>query len=361
MAEEQDDAEKTEEPSQRKLEKAREKGDVAKSQEVNTWFMMIAATLVVFAFAGWISTELAEQFALLMVNSHQIGVSDGGSVHLLASLMLRDLAFYFAGPLFCLVIAGIAGNVVQHGFLLSAEPLTPKLSKVSPISGLKRLFSGQSLMNFAKGIAKLGIVGAIMALIIWPERDRLDGFVTTDILSLAVAIKWLALKLLAGVMAVLTVVAVMDFLYQKQTWTKKQRMSMRELKDEFKQAEGDPHVKAKLRQIRLERGRRRMMQRVPEASVVITNPTHFAVALQYEQGMDAPICLAKGTDALALKIRETAKEHEIPVVENPPLARALHASVDIDETIHPDHYKAVAEVIGFVMRQKRERAAWRRA
>ncbi len=359
MAEETDDAEKTEEPSHRKLEKAREKGDVAKSQEVTTWFMMIAATVVVFAFGGWMSTGLSERFAMLMANSHQISIDDGAAAVKLGMHVLSDLALFMAGPFVVLIIAGIAGNAVQHGFLLSVEPIKPKASKISPIAGLKRLFSGQSLVNFAKGLAKLAIVGLIMGLILWPERDRLDAFVTTDVAELMAAIQRLALKLLVGVMIVLTVVAALDFLYQRQTWTKKQRMTMRELKEEFKQAEGDPLIKAKLRQIRLQRGRRRMMQQVPEASVVITNPTHFAVALKYEQGMEAPVCLAKGTDSLALKIREIAGHHDVPLVENPPLARALHAAVDVDEEIRPEHYKAVAEVIGYVMRQRRKRRARR--
>ena len=166
MAEETDDAEKTEEPSHRKLEKAREKGDVAKSQEVTTWFMMIAATVVVFAFGGWMSTGLSERFAMLMANSHQISIDDGAAAVKLGMHVLSDLALFMAGPFVVLIIAGIAGNAVQHGFLLSVEPIKPKASKISPIAGLKRLFSGQSLVNFAKGLAKLAIVGLIMGLIL---------------------------------------------------------------------------------------------------------------------------------------------------------------------------------------------------
>ena len=150
--------------------------------------------------------------------------------------------------------------------------------------------------------------------------------------------------------SILSIVAAADFAWQKHTWWEKQRMTVKEVRDEHKQMEGDPQVKAKLRQVRLERGRQRMMQNVPRAAVVITNPTHYSIALEYEQGMDAPICVAKGLDDVAFKIREIAEENNIPIVENPPLARALHASVDIDGTIPTEHYKAVAEVIGFVMR-----------
>jgi flagellar biosynthetic protein FlhB len=150
----------------------------------------------------------------------------------------------------------------------------------------------------------------------------------------------------------MTVVAALDYLFERAQWMKKQRMSIQEVKDEYKQMEGDPTVKAKLRQIRAERGRKRMMAAVPSATVIITNPTHYAVALKYEQGMGAPLVVAKGVDAVAFKIREIGQEHDIPVVENPPLARALHATVQIDEEITPEHYKAVAEVIGYVMRLK---------
>jgi len=149
---------------------------------------------------------------------------------------------------------------------------------------------------------------------------------------------------------VLSIVAALDFAWQKHTWWEKQRMTIKELRDEYKQMEGDPQVRAKLRQIRVERGKKRMMQNMPRAAVVITNPTHYSVALEYEKGMAAPICVAKGVDAIAFKIRELAEEYDIPIIENPPLARTLHASVEVDDEIPPEHYKAVAEVIGYVMR-----------
>jgi len=153
--------------------------------------------------------------------------------------------------------------------------------------------------------------------------------------------------------ALLALVAAADYFFQYRQWFEKQKMSLRDLKEEFKQSEGDPTIKGKLRQLRQQRSRKRMMANVPKATVIITNPTHYAIALQYERGMDAPICVAKGVDALALKIREVGTEHSIPIVENPPLARALHAAVEIDEAIPPEHYKAVAEIIGYVMKLRR--------
>jgi flagellar biosynthetic protein FlhB len=224
------------------------------------------------------------------------------------------------------------------------------LSKISPAAGLKRLFSRQALVNFAKGLAKLALVGGIMAALLWPERSRLDALVDTDPGGTLAITRSLALNTLGVVVTVLTVIAALDYLWQYRQWYERQKMSLRELKEEFKQTEGDPTIKAKIRQLRQTRARKRMMAQVPKASVVITNPTHFAVALQYERGMNAPVCLAKGADAIALRIRAVAEEARIPIVENPPLARALHATVELDQEIPPEHYKAVAEVISYVMR-----------
>jgi flagellar biosynthetic protein FlhB len=192
-----------------------------------------------------------------------------------------------------------------------------------------------------------------MLALLWPQRNRLEGLVQTDIMGTLMVTRSLALDVLGAVVAALFLVAAADYLFQYRQWFERQKMSVREMKEEFKQTEGDPMVKGKIRQLRQARMRRRMMAAVPKASVIITNPTHYAIALQYERGMDAPVCLAKGIDAVALKIREVAGEHGIPIVENPPLARALHASVEIDEPIPTEHYKAVAEVIGYVMKLRR--------
>ena len=192
----------------------------------------------------------------------------------------------------------------------------------------------------------------------WPHRDEAEVMVFADTNIILEEARILILQLLAAVLAVMTVVAAADFIYQRNKWFNKQKMSLREVKEEYKQTEGDPQVKGKIRQLRMERSRKRMMAAVPQATVVVTNPTHYAVALKYEEGMGAPLCLAKGTDAVALKIRELAKESDIPVVENPPLARALYATVEIDQEVPEEHYKAVAEVIGFVFRM-RKRASWR--
>lgn len=351
MADETDLSEKTEDPTQKRLDDALERGDVAKSQEVTTWFIIAGATLVLAAFSGSLGVI---QFSLrdLLANAHRIPTDGSGLLSLVVQIEYALIAA-FGVPLLILVIAAIAGNVVQHRLVFSAETLKPKLSKVSPISGAKRLFGKQAWANLLKGIFKVVALGTVMTMVFWPERDRLDAMVRMDLMSIVDTTRGLSLQLLGTVVAMLALVAIADYLFQYRTWFERQKMSLQEIKEEFKQTEGDPHVKGRLRQLRDARRKRRMMAAVPTASVVITNPTHFAVALKYEQGMAAPVCVAKGMDAIALKMREVARASDVPVIENPPLARALHAAVKIDDEIPVEHYQAVAEVIGYVMRLKR--------
>jgi flagellar biosynthetic protein FlhB len=251
------------------------------------------------------------------------------------------------------MLAAVGGNAIQHRLLFSAEPIKPHLSKISPAAGLKRLFSKQAIANFAKGLIKLTLFGAVMAALLWPERHRLAGLAATDPAMILPLTRSLTLQMLGAVVAILAIIAAADYLFQYRQWFERQKMSFREIKEEFRQTEGDPVVKGKIRQLRQARQRKRMMAAVPKASVVITNPTHFAVALQYERGMTAPVCVAKGADLIARKIREVAEQHGIPIVENQPLARALHATVEIDQEIPPEHYRAVAEIIGYVMKLRR--------
>lgn len=354
MADEPDESEKTEDPSEKKLLDAREKGNVAKSQEVNSWFMLTAATVVILIFSQNMAASLSHSLKTFLQNAHDYTLSGFGGLEILETVLWGLLAA-IGLPFFVFTVAALAGNLVQHGFLLQTETMQPKLSKISPLAGLKRLFSMTSLVNFAKSLAKLVIVTVLICLIMWPAQDSLEVMVSMDVAALLPHVQVLALKILGAVVALYSVVAVLDYSYQRQQWWNKLKMTAQEVKDEFKQQEGDPIVKGKIRQIRMERGRKRMMAAVPDASVVITNPTHYAVALKYEAGMPAPICLAKGVDALALKIRQLANENDIPLIENPPLARALHAGVEVDDEIPPEHYKAVAEVIGFVLRQNDKR------
>jgi flagellar biosynthetic protein FlhB len=352
MADERDDHEKSEDPTQKRLDDALERGDVAKSQEVNTWFVIAAAALVLMSFSGSMSQGLMTTMRGLIANSYAIRVDGRSFLHIVHKIGAEVIAAVSI-PLLLLALAAIGGNIIQHRLVWSGEPLKPKLSKISPMAGLQRMFSKQALANFVKGLLKLGLLGAVMTALLWPERSRLGTLVMVDPAAILPLAQALALQVLGAVVAILAFVAAADFLFQYRQWYERQKMSMRELKDEFKQTEGDPHVKAKIRYIRESRMRKRMMAAVPEASVVITNPTHFAVALKYERGMNAPVCVAKGADLVALRIRQVADEHNVPIVENPPLARALHGAVEIDQEIPPEHYQAVAEVIGYVMRLNR--------
>jgi len=331
---------------------------VVKSQEVSTWFVMAGATLIVVAFSGTASSGLMTTLRGLIANSYDIRVEGSGFIGVVAKLG-REVIAATALPLSLLMLAALAGNLIQHRLVWSAEGLKPKFSKISPSAGLGRLASKQTLANFAKGLAKLGLMGAVIGALLWPERARLEGLVTVDPSTILAVTHVLAVKMLGTVVAIMAVIAAMDYFFQYRQWYERQKMSVAELKEEFKQTDGDPAVKGKIRQIRHNRMRKRMMAAVPTASVVITNPTHYAVALRYERGMNAPICVAKGVDLIARKIREVASQHGIPIVENPPLARAVHASVEIDQEIQPEHYKAVAEVIGYIMRLNRTFASKR--
>jgi flagellar biosynthetic protein FlhB len=352
MADERDDTERSEDPTQKRLDQALERGDVVKSQEVNTWFVIAGGTLVLVTFAGAMGKDLTASLRGLIANSHAVRVDGRGFIQVISKLSL-DVIATVGIPLLLLVLAAIGGNLVQHRLVWSTEPLKPALSKISPGAGFKRMFSKAALVNFVKGLAKLALIGSVMTALMWPERHRLGALVSVDPLSALAITQALSVQVLGAVVMILALIAAADYLFQHRQWFERQKMSMQELKEEFKQTEGDPAVKGKIRQIRLNRYRKRMMAAVPTASVVITNPTHYAIALKYERGMNAPLCVAKGIDLIARRIREVAIEHNIPIVENPPLARTLHATVEIDQEIPPEHYQAVAEIIGYVMRLNR--------
>ena len=355
MAEDQqnsDTSQKTEDPTQKRLDDAIKRGDVVKSQEVNTWFIIAGATLVLIAFSGGMGRGLTTTMRGLIANSYDIRM-DGPALPRLFETIGGELLATLTVPFLVLALAALGGNLIQHRFVWSAESLAPKLSKISPAAGVKRLFSLQALANLAKGLIKLVVVGTVLTVVMWPEREKMQSLVWTDLAAVLPLAKTMALKLLGTVVAIMAIIAAADYLFQYRQWYERQKMSLQEIKEEFKQTEGDPKIRGKMKQMRQGRMRKRMIASVPKAAVIITNPTHYSIALQYERGMEAPVCVAKGVDALALKIREVAGEHKIPIVENPPLARALHATVDVDQAIPPEHYKAVAEVIGYVMKLRR--------
>ncbi len=350
MADENED--KTEDPTQKRLDEALDRGDVAKSQEVNTWFVIAGGTLVMSTFSGSIGGGILMPMRNLIANSWMIHADGAGLLALGNSLGYAVLAA-IGVPLLMLMIAAVAGNMIQHRLVWSGESLKPKFSKISPGAGLKRIVGKQAAANFAKGLFKLIALGAVMVAVLWPERHRLEAFLHFDPAEILSVTTSLTVHLMGAVVAMLAAVAIADYFFQYRQWYERQKMSLKEMKDEFKQSEGDPHVKGKIRQLRQQRMKKRMMAAVPKASVIITNPTHYSVALSYDRGMPAPVCVAKGVDNIAFKIREIAKEHDIPIVENVPLARALYATVEIDDEIPVEHYHAVAEIIGYVMGLKR--------
>lgn len=352
-SEDTDESSKTEEPTGKRLGDAREKGQVAKSREIDHWLMLFAATMAVVIFAPDLAAKVRRTVLFLLAKPHEVTLDGSGLPALLGHLAMQ-VGLALAPIVGLLIVAAVASGYLQHGFLFAPDLIRPKISKLSPLAGVKRIFSVRGLVEFGKGAIKLAVVGAFGVWLMYDDFQHLEKYIFLDLVQTLQVVLQLALKLLAGILSILAVIAALDFLYQKFNTLKQLRMTREEVREEFKQSEGDPIVKGRLRQLRLERARRRMMAEVPKSDVVITNPTHFAVALKYDQAtMAAPKVTAKGTDLVAHKIKDIAIEASVPIVENPPLARALYASVEIDQEVPPEHYKAVAEVIGYVMRLRK--------
>ncbi|NCO02810.1 MAG: flagellar biosynthesis protein FlhB [Alphaproteobacteria bacterium] len=348
----EDDSSKTEEPTPKKLDESRKKGQVALSREVNNWIMLFAGTLVVLAIGPSAMSRLKTIMSSFIEKAHLMPTVPSGIGDVLAQSFFEVMGILTL-PLLVLMFAAFVGPFIQIGPLFAPDTIKPDISKVSIFKGFKRLFSMRSIMEFVKGLVKIGIIGFIGVLILMPFYGQIDHMIGQPVLASMEELQHLVLLLMSGILLVLMVVAVADLLYQRYEHIKKMRMTKQELKDEYKQTEGDPHVRAKLRALRQEKARGRMMQAVPEADVIITNPTHFSIALKYDpEEMDAPVVVAKGIDDLAMRIREVAKEHDIPLVENKPLARVLFDQVDVDSMIPEQHFEAVAKVISYVFQLK---------
>lgn len=351
MADE-DDASKTEDPTDKKLQDARGKGQVAQSQEIKSWAVLLGGTAGLVLLAPFIANGVRKISLVFIENPHAISIDFEHLRKVMAETVI-DIGFVLAPLFLILVILAFASNVGQFGLIWSPSKIKPDYSKISPLKGIKRMFSSTTVVEFLKGIAKLIIVGAVSFSLALPLLADIELIAQMDFLYSLDRIHLIAIYLAAGTVAVMTVIAALDLIYQKAKHAKEMRMSKQEVKDEHKQSDGDPQVKARIRQIRAERAQNRMMDSVPNADVIITNPTHYSIALEYKmESMSAPKLVAKGVDHLAFRIREMAEDNDIPIVENPPLARALYASVEIDEEIPSEHFTAVAEVIGFVMRQR---------
>lgn len=359
MADDADQHSKTEDPTDRKLNKLKEQGNVPTSREVNHVFALLGMLLVVWLAAPWSLQHIGGLTQATFENAGTTRLNDPAAigtvlVHALFSGMVALLPI-----LLLLLVLGYIGGVAQNGGILSSHPIQPNLEKISIIAGIKRMFSLKQLAELLKSIFKLAIIGYAMWWVVEQDKDVLVRLIDSSLGIALTATQLFILKLVGAAFAIMLLLAIIDYLFQRMQFLQQHRMTKHELKEEFKESDGDPHVKARQRQIRNERARKRMMSAVPKADVVITNPTHYSVALRYkvEEGDAAPIVVAKGVDTLAMRIREVAREHNVPLYEDPPLARQLYAQVEIDEQIPIQLYDVVAKVIAFVMDLKRRRRA----
>ena len=348
MADEQDAASKTEEATPQKLAKAREKGDVAKTPDLAMLASFVGAAAVIAIAGGWMSRNLAAELLPFIARPESISLEGHGSIDV-ARHVARASAPILLGVMMVAAVMGAAGNLVQTGLLYSPDKIKPDWKKVSPLGGLKRILGPDGLMQFFKSIVKIIMVGWVGWVVMKPYIHPLKELAALDPAAMLPLMVEILRKLVFATAALMLAIAGFDWLWQRQRFLKRMRMTKEEQKEEFKNSEGDPHFKAKNRQIAIQRSRRRMMAAVPSADVVITNPTHIAVAIRYTAGeMDAPVVVAKGQELVAERIREIAREHRVPLVENPPVARLLHSRVEIDQTIPEDLFRAVAEILAYV-------------
>ena len=351
MADE-DDASKTEEPTDKKLTEAKRKGNIAQSQEIKHWGVLLAATATLVMLAPMMATNIRKTIYPFIQQPHAVSF-DFEHLRLTLWNTIGDVFLILTPFLALMVVAALVSNIGQFGLNISTEKIKPDFGKLSLLKGLKKMFSVRSTVEFLKGILKLVVVSVVSAYLAMPLLGDIELLPQVDFGYSLDKIHTIAILMTAGTVGVMTVIAALDFVFQKFQHMKQMRMTKQEVKDEQKQQDGDPQVKARIRRVRMERAQQRMMQAVEEADVVITNPTHYAVALSYKMSeMAAPKLVGKGVDHLAFRIRDVAEANDIPLVENPPLARALYASVELDEEIPAEHFKAVAEVIGFVMRKR---------
>lgn len=353
MSEQPDQAQRTEEPTQKKLDDARKKGDAPRSQEITATAMLLAGAIGLWLMAGPIAEAVGSSGRVFLEQAHSFSM-DGGSLMEVYRVVSLRVAAALGALAALFVAAALLANLVQAKPVFTTEKMKPKLSKLSPLAGAKRILGPSGFVNFGKGIGKITLIGAIFGFALWPERFAVMELAGQSEMAMLEALRGLVLRLLALALGAMVVISGLDYAWQRTSWKKRLRMTKEEVKREQKESEGDPQIKARQRQLRDSRARQRMIVAVQDATVLIMNPTHFAVALKYEDGSaSAPVCVAKGTDDLALRLRSVAEEHGVAVVENPPLARALHASVELDQEIPLEHFEAVAKVIGFVMTKSR--------
>lgn len=347
--------ERTEQATPRRRQDAREKGQVAKSIEVNAAVGLLAAVLAWKMLGGGMATTWQR---LLVEHIHEAGVTDHLTTTMVQKVTATSIMEFFQLVLPILLVsmvAGVAANVLQTGFLLVPNTLAPDMQRLNPLQGLARIFSSRTAIELVKSGVKAALVGYVIYGFFRQQAPVILMITRQDPLLIAPTLGRLALELLLRTSLVLAIIAVADYAFQRWQFEKTLRMTKEEVKEEYKRTEGDPLIKSRTRQRQRQIARQRMMADVPTATVVVTNPTHLAVALRYEAGMTAPIVVAKGQRYIAEKIKAVAREHGVPVVENKPLARALFAQCDIGAMIPVEFYRTVAEVLAFVYAQSGHR------
>ena len=344
--------EKTEDPTARKLEKAREEGQVPKSLEIPSVFVLLSGATSLYFF-GFYAYKSLVSVMLETLNFNSVPVLTKFEIVNLFGTNLKHLIIACLPVMIASIVLGLASNFAQVGFAVSWKAIEPKLTKLNPISGFKEKFSSRALIEFIKSILKITIIFTVVYLTLMGEMDRMLSLYDNSIAQIYLFILKVTFSIFLKVCIIMLIVAILDYVYQKWKFTDDQRMTKKELKDEAKQTEGDPHVKARIRQLQVEAARKRMMADVPEADVVVTNPTRLAIALKYDKMvMDAPGVVAKGAGPVAENIRKIAKEHNIPLVENKTLARNLYKEVDIGEPIPSQFFQTVAELLAYVYKLK---------
>ncbi len=353
MASEDQDQEKTEQASDTRKEDFRKKGQVAQSKELASALFLLAGAGAIFMLSRFFLAQLVEAFHFSL-GMDMVSAVREGDMFTAAKLAGSKIFFLTAPVLLIALIVGVASSVVQVGFLNVEEALTPKLEKINPLEGFKRLFSLRSVVEAVKAILKLIFICAVAALVVKSEIIKVPSLIQFSAEQLISYMGLITVKLMAGIGMAMVVLAGADYFFQRWDLNKKMMMTKQEVKEEHKQREGDPLIKARIRRVQREMSNRRMMDKVPQADVIITNPTHIAVALKYDQNLPAPQVIAKGADLIAEKIKAIAKENNIPVIENKPLARTIFKTLKIGQVIPKELFVAVAEVLSYVYRLRRK-------
>lgn len=344
--------EKTEKATPKKRADSRKKGQVAKSQDVNTAIVLLAVFLMLFFGGEYFFGSLKSIFTHTYQEYIGMDLTEN-SIQMIFIDILLELVKVLAPIMVVAMLAGVAANYMQFGFLFSTETIQPKLEKLDPIKGFKRIFSMRAIVEFLKSILKISLVGIVTFSIIWLRKDEILILAEKSVGAGLATIANLTVQMGLIACLLLIILAVLDYFYQKYDYEKNLRMSKQDIKDEYKNMEGDPLIKSKIKQRQREMAMHRMMQEVPNADVVITNPTHYAIALKYDENkLDAPYVVAKGVDFIAQKIKYVAKENDVIQVENRPLARALYSQAEIGDAIPEEFFKAVAEILAYVYKTK---------